>query len=188
MSIYDLLVNKSGSKGVDFSKYRGNTLLIVNVASRCGFTPQYENLQRLYEKFSEKGFSVLAFLCNDFLNQEPDSESKILEFCDGMYGVTFDLFGKVEIRGVNAHHLYKHLENQIFSVIRPKGIKAKLFQIFTLFHFWRKERRLPRIGEVMWNFHKFVIGRSGHVIGHFSSDCDPFDSRLIACIEGDLSE
>jgi len=187
MSIYNLFVNKFGNRGGDFPKYKGNTLLIVNVASRCGFTPQYKNLQKLHEEFSGKGFSVLAFPCNDFLNQEPDSESKILEFCDGMYGVTFDLFGKVEIRGVNAHPLYKHLENQIFSVIRPKGIKAKLFQIFTLFHFLRKEHRLPHVGLVMWNFHKFVIGRSGQVIGHFSSDCDPFDPRIVACIEGDLN-
>ena len=188
MSIHELLVNQLGNGAVEFSKYEGNTLLIVNVASRCGFTPQYKNLQRLHEKLSEKSFSILAFPCNDFLNQEPDSERKILEFCDGMYGVTFDIFEKVKVRGVDAHRLYKYLEAEVSPVIRPKGFKAKLFQLFTLMHFLLKERRFPHAGEVMWNFHKFVIGKSGQIVGHFSSDCDPLDPRLIACIESALKE
>ena len=104
--IYDFYLNELGSDGGPFSDYKGNVLLIVNVASRCGFTPQYKNLQKLHEKFSGKNFSVLAFPCNDFFNQEPASESAILEFCDGEYGVTFDMFEKVKIRGIDAHPLY----------------------------------------------------------------------------------
>ena len=80
------------------------------------------------------------------------------------------------------------MEGEFFPVIRPKGLKAKLFQLFTLIHFLLKERRLPHAGEVMWNFHKFVVGKSGQIVGHFSSDCDPFDPRLIACIENELKE
>ena len=106
--IYDFFLNELGSGGVDFSGYRGNVLLIVNVASRCGFTPQYKNIQKLHEKFSGKNFSVLAFPCNDFFNQEPGSERVILEFCDGGYGVTFDMFEKVKVRGIDAHPLYKY--------------------------------------------------------------------------------
>jgi len=186
--IYDFFLNELGSGGVDFSGYRGNVLLIVNVASRCGFTPQYKNIQKLHEKFAGKNFSVLAFPCNDFSNQEPDSERKILEFCDGIYGVTFDIFEKVKVRGIDAHHLYKYLEGEFSPVIRPKGLKVKLFQLFTLMHFLLKERRFPHAGEVMWNFHKFVVGRNGQVVGHFSSDCEPFDPRLVACIERELKE
>ena len=188
MSIYEFSLNKLGNGSVEFSKYKGDTLLIVNVASLCGFTPQYENLQRLYEKLSDKSFSILAFPCNDFSNQEPGSERKILEFCDGIYGVTFDIFEKVKVRGIDAHHLYKYLEGEFSPVIRPKGLKVKLFQLFTLMHFLLKERRLPHAGEVMWNFHKFVVGKRGQIIGHFSSDCDPFDPRLLACIENELKE
>ena len=93
--IYDFFLNKLGNGGVDFPGYKGNVLLIVNVASRCGFTSQYKHLQKLYEKLSDKNFSVLAFPCNDFFNQEPESERVILEFCDGGYGVTFDMFEKI---------------------------------------------------------------------------------------------
>ena len=186
--IYDFFLNKLGNGGVDFSGYKGNALLIVNVASRCGFTTQYKHLQKLHEKLSGKNFSVLAFPCNDFSNQEPDSENKILEFCGSVYGVTFDIFEKVKVRGVDAQHLYRYLESEFSPVIRPKGFKAKLFQLFTLIHFLIKERRFPHAGEVMWNFHKFVIGRNGQVAGHFSSDCDPFDPRLVACIERELKE
>ena len=202
MSIYGLSVNKRGNDDyvistemnceeairiIKLSKYKGNTLLIVNVASRCGFTPQYENLQRLHEKLSGKSFSILAFPCNDFLSQEPDSQRKILKFCSGIYGVTFDVFEKVKVRGVGAHPLYKYLEAEFFPVIRPKGLKAKLFQLFTFMHFLLKEHRFPHAGKVMWNFHKFVIGKRGQTIGHFSSDCDPLDPRLIACIENELA-
>ena len=186
--IYDFFLNELGSDGGSISGYKGYVLLIVNVASRCGFTPQYKNLQKLHEKFSGKNFSVLAFPCNDFFNQEPASESRILEFCDGEYGVTFDIFEKVKIRGINAHPLYKCLVVEFFPVIRPKGFKAALFRVFTLVYFWLKEHRFPHAGEVVWNFHKFVIGRNGQVVGHFSSDCDPFDPRLVACIERELKQ
>ena len=186
--IYDFFLNELGSDGGSISGYKGNVLLIVNVASRCGFTPQYKNLQKLHEKFSGKNFSVLAFPCNDFFNQEPASERVILEFCDGGYGVTFDMFEKVKVRGIDAHPLYRYLVAEFFPVIRPKGFKATLFRVFTLVYFWLKERRFPHAGEVVWNFHKFVIGRNGQVVGHFSSDCDPFDPRLVACIKRELKE
>ena len=186
MSIYHFFVKRLGSSGVKISKYKNNTILIVNVASQCGFTEQYQSLQRLYDKFSEQSFSILAFPCNDFLNQEPGSDEEILEFCDRTYGVKFDVFEKVKVRGADAHSLYEFLQAESFPAIRPKGVKAKLFQLYTLINFLLKEFRLPNSGEVLWNFHKFVIGKHGQIIGHFSSDCDPFDPRLIACIESEL--
>ena len=186
--IYDFFLNELGGDRRSFSGYKGDVLLIVNVASCCGFTPQYKNLQNLHEKFSDKNFSILALPCNDFFNQEPASERAILKFCDGEYGVTFDIFEKIKIRGINAHPLYKYLAAKFFPVIRPKGFKATLFRVFTLVYFWLKEHRFPHTGEVVWNFHKFVIGRNGQVVGHFSSDCDPFDPRLVACIERELNQ
>ena len=188
MSIYHFFVKRLGGGGVEISKYKGNTILIVNVASQCGFTEQYQSLQRLYDKFLEKNFSILAFPCNDFLNQEPGSGEEILEFCDRGYGVKFDVFEKVKVRDTDAHSLYHFLQAESFPVIRPKGIKAKLFQLFTHINFLLKEFRFPNSGEVLWNFHKFVIGKDGEIIGHFSSDCDPFEPRLIACIESELKE
>jgi glutathione peroxidase len=184
--IYDFIHNKLGNGSVGISGYQGDVLLIVNVASRCGFTPQYKNLQKLNEKLSSKNFSILAFPCNDFFNQEPASEAAIIDFCEGVYGTTFDKFEKIKIRGANAYPLYKYLEGQFFQVIRPKGFKAFFFQLFTHILFLLKEKRLPHAGEVIWNFHKFVIGKSGQIAGHFSSDCDPLDARLVACIENEL--
>jgi glutathione peroxidase len=189
MSIYHVFVKKPGSSSsIEMSNYKDNVILIVNVASQCGFTEQYQSLQRLYDKFSEKSFSILAFPCNDFLSQEPGSDEEIIEFCDRNYGVTFDVFEKVIVRGVNAHSLYNFLQAESFPVIRPKGVKSKFFKFFTCINFWRKELKLPTSGDVLWNFHKFVIGKNGQIIGHFSSDCDPFEPKLIACIESELKD
>ena len=188
LGIYEFSIKKLEGGEVGISEYKNNVLLIVNVASRCGFTPQYEQLEKLHLKFDGKELSILAFPCNDFADQEPGSEREIREFCDHRYGVTFDMYGKVKIRGGDAHPLYNYLEGLLFPVVRPKGLKAKLFQVFTLLVFWLKERRSPHVGEVEWNFHKFIIGKNGHLVGHFSSDCDPFDPQLMACIEGELRE
>jgi glutathione peroxidase len=188
MSIHQFFANKLGSNGVEFSKYKDYTILIVNVASRCGFTPQYQSLQKLYDRFSGKKFSILAFPCNDFLNQEPGSDVEILEFCDRTYGVTFDMYEKIKVRGANAHRLYKFLQAESVPVIRPKGLKSKIFQLFTLINFLLKEHRFPNSGEVVWNFHKFVIGENGLILGHFSSDFDPFEPLLISCIESGIKE
>ena len=128
----------------------------------------------------------MAFPCNDFANQESGSEDQILEFCDTNYGVTFDIFAKIKIRGNSPHLLYKYLESLFFPVNRPKGLYAKLFQCFTSFLFWWKEGRLPQAGEVQWNFHKFIVSRKGIIAGHFSSDYDPFAQQIIACIEREL--
>ena len=186
--IYDYTLKKIGGGCVDISTYMGRTLLIVNVASFCNFTRQYKNLQMLNEKFSSQNFSLLAFPCNDFFNQEPGFEEEIIDFCNIEYGVKFDVFKKIKIRGVDAHPLYKHLEGEISPVIGSKGLKARLFQLFCLIVFLFKERRLPNKGEVVWNFHKFIIGGKGQIAGHFPSDCDPLDQRLIACIERELND
>ena len=186
LGIYGISIKKIDGNRVDFSEYEGKALLIVNVASRCGFTPQYKELQMLYEKYISNGLCIMAFPCNDFNEQEPSSGNEIRDFCIHNYGVTFDIFEKIEIRGTKPHQLYNYLETLLFPAVRPKGLKAKLFQAFTSLMFWLKEGRPPQVGEVQWNFHKFIVGRKGHLAGHFSSDCDPFDPQIIACIEHEL--
>ena len=188
MEVYETSIKKLDGNRVDFSKYKGKTLLIVNVASRCGFTPQYKELQVLHQKYENKGLCILAFPCNDFAGQEPGSEDEIREFCDLKYGVTFDIFEKIEIRGSSPNNLYKYLESLLFPVVRPKGLKTKLFQGFTNLMFWLREGRPPLAGEVQWNFHKFIIGRKGLLVGHFSSDCDPFNPKITTCIEQELGK
>lgn len=188
MEVYGISIKKLEGNRVEFSEYEGKTLLIVNVASHCGFTPQYKGLQALHQKYANKGLCILAFPCNDFADQESGSENEIRAFCDHKYGVTFDIFEKIEIRGSSPHHLYKYLESLLFPVVRPKGLKIKLFQGFTSLKFWLKEGRFPQVGEVQWNFHKFIIDRKGLLTGHFSSDCDPFNPQIIACIEQGLGE
>jgi|TARA_B100001964_G_scaffold33088_1_gene34960 glutathione peroxidase len=181
------VVNLEGNR-VELSKYKGKVLLIVNVASRCGFTSQYKELQRIHKKYRDKELFVLGFPCNDFADQEPGSADDIREFCDRKYGVTFDLFERVTIRGSRSHLLYEYLEGQRLPVVRGNGLKAKLFQGFASMMFWMKVGRFPQAGEVQWNFHKFVISREGGVKGHFASDCDPLDSEIITCIERELGE
>ena len=188
MKIYDFSIKSLAGVDLDISKYKGHVLLIVNVASLCGFTPQYKKLQLLHREFSGKGLSILAFPCNDFSGQEPGSEMEIHDFCKKNYDISFKMHGKIKIRGESPSPLFNYLENLNFPVVRPRKLKAKLFQIFTLIQFWLKEKRFPLIGEVTWNFHKFIIGKNGRIAGHFSSDCDPFDVKLITCIKCELNE
>ena len=187
MQIYDFSIKSLEGIELDVSRYKGHVLLIVNVASLCGFTSQYKELQLLHLKFSRKGLSILAFPCNDFSGQEPGSGEEIRDFCNINYGISFEMFGKIKIRGENSSSLFNYLENLNFPVARPRKLKAKLFQIFTLIQFWLKEKRFPRSGEVTWNFHKFIIGKNGRIAGPFSSDSDPFDVKLISCIKRELS-
>lgn len=133
-------------KDVDLAKYKGKVVLIVNVASECGYTPHYKGLQALHTKYAKVGLAVLGFPCNDFGGQEPGSEKQIKAFCEKNFGVTFDLFAKVKITKDPAP-LFKHLTS--------------------------KETNPNHAGPVRWNFEKFLIGRDGEIIARFASDADP---------------
>ncbi len=132
-------------KDVDLAKYKGKVVLIVNVASECGYTPQYKGLQALHAKYAKEGLAILGFPSNDFGGQEPGTEKQIKAFCEKNYGVTFDLFAKVNI-AKEAHPLFKHLTS--------------------------KDTNPNHAGPVRWNFEKFLIGRDGAVIARFASDAD----------------
>lgn len=149
-------------KDVDLSKYQGRVLLIVNVASQCGLTPQYKELQALHEKYTEKGLSILGFPCNQFGKQEPGSADEIRAFCSVNYGVTFDMFARIEVNGEEACGLYKYM-----TALDTKP----------------KEK-----GSVSWNFEKFVIGRDGEVLARLEPRTKPDDPALLKLIEAELAK
>jgi len=145
-------------KAVDLSKYQSRVVLMVNVASACGFTPQYEGLQELHKKYAAKGLSVLGFPANDFGAQEPGTNGEIAQFCKQNYGVEFDMFSKIVVKGSGQAPLYRYLTTH------PK---------------YR--------GDVAWNFEKFLIGRNGEVIGRFKSDVEPLSPEMVGAIESALA-
>ena len=146
-------------KPVDLAAYKGKVVLVVNVASRCGKTPQYAGLQKLYDANKDKGFVILGFPANDFGGQEPGSDAQIAEFCSANYGVTFPMFSKITVKGPDKAPLYKTLT----ETADPKG-------------------------EVGWNFEKFLIGKDGAVVGRFKSGVAPDDAKLVKAIEAALAK
>jgi glutathione peroxidase len=155
MSIYDLQVTKNNGEQISLQEYAGKVLLIVNTASKCGFTPQYTELEELFQKYHSQGFEVLAFPCNQFGGQEPGSDAEIAEFCSLNFQTTFPIFQKVDVNGDNAHPLFEHLKEAAKGVLGTKAIK--------------------------WNFTKFLIGKDGKTIKRFASMDKP--SELSAEIE-----
>jgi len=149
-------------KDVKLAKYEGRVLLVVNLASRWGRTPQYLQLQALHTKYNTKGLSILGFPCNQFGLQEPGTEAEIKEFCTAKYSVAFDLFSKVNVNGEQAHGFYKHLTSQNTS---PKAA-----------------------GKVSWNFEKFLIDRSGTVIARFDGKVKPDSAEVVKLIEQHLAK
>ena len=147
MSIYDFTVKTIDENEISLSAYKGKVLLIVNVASECGFTPQYEGLEKLYRTYKDEGFMVLGFPSNQFGKQEPKSNKEIRFFCQGTYDVTFDMFSKVDVNGDNAIPLYNYLKKEQSGVLWTEAIK--------------------------WNFTKFLINRDGKVVKRYGSSTKP---------------
>lgn len=141
MTIYDFKMKDVKGNEVDFSEFKGKVLLVVNTATGCGFTPQYEGLQALYEKYAEKGLEILDFPCNQFGHQAPGTEDEIVNFCTSRYGVTFRQFAKIEVNGKNEAPIYTYL----------KGQKGGLFG-----------------SKIKWNFTKFLLNKNGEVVARFS--------------------
>lgn len=147
MNLYDITLVTIDGKPQKMDAYRSKTLLIVNVASECGFTPQYKGLQALYDKFEDRGFVVLGFPCNQFGQQEPGGEAEIEQFCTKNYGVTFPMFAKIDVNGVNAHPLYKYLKSEKPGILGTEAIK--------------------------WNFTKFLVGSDGTVLTRYAPGDKP---------------
>tara|TARA_Y100001954_G_scaffold9212_1_gene9348 strand:+ start:43 stop:522 length:480 start_codon:yes stop_codon:yes gene_type:complete len=145
--LYDIQVKNSLKKNIYLSEYSGKTLLVVNVASKCGLTPQYEGLQELYDQYKDRNFVVLGFPCNQFGGQEPGTDAEINDFCDINYSVTFPIFSKIEVNGPNAHPLFKLLKRDKPGIFRTQSIK--------------------------WNFTKFLINSNGKIVERFSPRVEP---------------
>lgn len=181
ISIYEVPVRKITGEATSLGEFKGKVLLVVNVASKCGLTPQYEALEKVYEQYREKGLVIAGFPANDFKSQEPGSEAEIQTFCSTNYGVEFPLFGKIKVVGPEKHPLYKELISAQPKATRisevPFREKLKGYGIDTL----------PE-PEILWNFEKFLVSRSGEVVRRFSPDTAPDDPVLVAAIEAELGK
>jgi glutathione peroxidase len=173
MSIYDFEYTSIEGKPVNLSDYEGNVLLIVNTASKCGFTPQYQGLQELYERYQDQGFVVIGFPCNQFMEQEPGSEQEIASMCSVRYGVTFPLSQKVNVRDESAIGLYTYLTDKKGFEGLGKGIKAKSMELMLK----GKYKKNYTDSQIKWNFTKFLIDREGHVVGRYEPTVEPKDMR-----------
>lgn len=160
--VLDFKVKNIHGADIYLGDYQGTVLLIVNVASRCGYTPQYEDLEKLYKKYKNQGFQILAFPANNFAGQEPGTNEEILTFCKTKYDVSFDLFAKVSVKGEDKCDLYKFLTDEV----KNPGFG----------------------GEVAWNFQKYLIDRNGKVAAKFESGDKPLDEKVTAAIEKALKE
>jgi glutathione peroxidase len=155
-------MNNLAGKEVDLSKYQGKVILVVNVASQCGYTPQYEGLQMLHDKYSKDGLVVLGVPCNDFGAQEPGTSEEIAEFCKTNYGVKFDMLAKVSLKGKDQAPLYEYLTS--------------------------KKTNPTFGGEISWNFTKFLIGRNGDIVSRFEPDVKPESDEVTTAIKTELSK
>ncbi|ADY55702.1 Peroxiredoxin [Syntrophobotulus glycolicus DSM 8271] len=171
MSVYDYEYTSIENRPVQMSEYQGQVVLIVNTASKCGFTPQYKGLEELYRRYRDQGFTVIGFPCNQFMEQEKGSNEQISEFCSVRYGVTFPLSQKVDVRGETAIPLYQYLTSQKGFEGLGKGIKAKALEL-TL-----KARYKDGFADeqIKWNFTKFLIDRNGKVVSRYEPIVEPKD-------------
>ena len=161
-TIHDFEMKAIDGGSRKLSDYRGQVLLVVNVASKCGLTPHYAGLEALYEEKKSRGFAVLGFPCNQFAGQEPRSDAEVASFCQTSYGVTFPMFSKIEVNGSGAAPLYKYLTA---LDTHPKGK-----------------------GDIKWNFEKFVIGKNGEVVARFAPQTEPDSKEVMSVIEAELAK
>jgi glutathione peroxidase len=181
--IYDIAVRRADKTETRLSEFQGQVLLIVNVASKCGLTPQYEGLEKIHEKYAGRGFSVLGFPANEFGAQEPGSDAEIQQFCRLNFGVKFPVFAKLVVKGPEQHPLYAHL-TQGFPDATKKGstVRKALRKLIHAGSFTGDS------GEITWNFEKFLIGRSGEIVARFAPDVLPEDPLIIEAIEEELAK
>ncbi len=177
--VYDMNVRRIDGKECSLGTFKGKALLIVNVASKCGLTPQYEGLEKLYKNYQSKGLEILGFPANEFLAQEPGSNSEIQQFCTLNYGVTFPMFEKIVVKGAGQHPLYAYLTDAKPVAQKEPGSD---------FEGELKSHGLTRDNpkDILWNFEKFLISPTGDVIGRFSPDMSPESAILVQAIEAAL--
>lgn len=156
-SVYDFSMKNIDGRDVKLDAYKGKVVMIVNVASKCGYTPQYEGLEAIYKKYKDQGFEILGFPANNFMGQEPGTEAEIKEFCSTKYGVTFPMFAKISVTGTDQHPLYTYLTS--------------------------KQSNPEFGGDISWNFNKFLLDRNGKVVARFGSKDKPEDAAVTGAVE-----
>ncbi len=179
-SIYDIPVTKITGEPATLGEHKGKVLLVVNVASKCGLTPQYEGLEKLYERFSGQGLVLAGFPANDFKAQEPGTNAEIQSFCTMNYGVKFPMYGKIAVTGAEKHPLYAAL---IAAQPTAKGDPAGWAAVL-------KQHNIDANAapEIQWNFEKFLVSRSGRIVARYSPNTPPDSPELIAAIESELAK
>jgi glutathione peroxidase len=177
-TLYDIPTDRIDGERGSLAPYRGKVLLVVNVASKCGLTPQYEALQKLYDEKRADGLEILAFPANDFRGQEPGTNEAIAAFCSTTYGVTFPLFGKISVKGADQHPLYALLTRAQGHAVGDGPMRERLAGHGI-------DTGAP--GEVLWNFEKFLISRDGRIVERFAPDVGPDDARLRSAIDRELA-
>jgi len=181
-TLFDVPLRRITGESTTLEPFRGKVVLVVNVASKCGLTPQYEGLERLYSRYRDQGFVVAGFPANDFGEQEPGSNAEIATFCSGTFGATFPMFEKIAVTGPNKSELYAQLiAAEPTAIPGDAGFRANLDGFLSS----RNERTLPP-PEILWNFEKFLIDPSGKVLARFAPDVLPEDPRIVAAIEAAL--
>jgi glutathione peroxidase len=160
MSLYDIPLKTLSGEDASLAEHKDKALLLVNVASKCGLTPQYAGLEELHGRYADRGFSVLGFPCNQFFGQEPGTNEEIATFCSTTYGVTFPLFDKIDVNGPDRHPLYAELAE--------------------------KADAEGKAGDVTWNFEKFLVSPDGHVVARFRPQVEPEDPELVQAVEEQL--
>ena len=161
MALYDIPIHTLQGGDVTLGDYKGKTLLLVNVASKCGLTPQYEGLERLQKTYGDRGFSVIGFPCNQFMGQEPGTSDEIAQFCSATYGVTFPLMEKIEVNGEGRHPIYSELTE--------------------------KTDAEGNAGDITWNFEKFLVSPAGEIVARYRPQVEPEDAAIVGDIEAQLA-
>ena len=178
--LYEIPLKTIDGEETNLGEYKDKVLLLVNVASKCGLTPQYEGLQKLYSNYNDKGLEVLGFPANNFMGQEPGTETEIQQFCSDNYDVKFPLFSKISVKGDDQHELYRYLtETKPDTDINDGALEENLKG-------YGHNRSTP--DEVLWNFEKFLIGKNGEIAARFAPDVTAEDDRLIEKVEEELAK
>jgi glutathione peroxidase len=180
-AIYDIPLRRIDGSTASLGNHKGTVLLVVNVASQCGLTPQYAELQEIYETYRDRGFAVLGFPANEFAGQEPGSNAEIQEFCQTKFGVKFPMYSKIVVKGDGQHPLYRRLIAEWATAQqKPNGSLRKTLEQHGL--------GPSNDTDIMWNFEKFLVNRHGQVVGRFAPDIAPKDSAITTAIEAELSK
>ena len=170
LTIYDFTALSNKGKEVKFNDYKGHVLLIVNTASKCGFTPQYDGLEALYKKYKDQGLVILGFPCDQFAHQEPGSDEQIAEFCRLNHGVTFPLMAKTDVNGKDAHPIFEYLKTQA-PTEEYKGLKGKATRTMLK----GISKSVEKDSDILWNFTKFLVCRDGSVVKRYAPVTTPED-------------